>query len=287
MPSPRLMGLPSHAELAAFIQTFLPPQANVKDVHFVFRAARHPLYQPERRRIRRVVFGVTPSAGFYSALNDPDAAYSPACFLHRPWTLNIRAIPRDSLVLASHNAFDANLTVGWNQALAARLNLVLDDAICIKGYKSNPDREIGLVARLKEAVLLDSAADGIKAEFGGAGELYAASTPHQQGEGASISIMAIMNAFHIEEIERVLSAARSVDWIAEHEDGRRVLYLTGAARDYGLEAAAKVGMPAYCVGHRACEEWGIRYLAQQTRLKWPALDVVDIVGEEPEETETK
>jgi len=121
----------------------------------------------------------------------------------------------------------------------------------------------------------------ILTEFDGVGELFAP-VPIEEGAAtdAQVDVLAIMNAFHAEEVERVLVAAEGAGWIDKAADGCRVLYLTGAARQYGLDAAAKVNMPTVCVGHRACEEWGIRYLAQETRARWPELEVVEILEEE-------
>ncbi|ETN38952.1 uncharacterized protein HMPREF1541_06994 [Cyphellophora europaea CBS 101466] len=280
MPSARPPCLPAHTEVAAFLQGFLPPQANVTDVPFLFHTPRHPLYAPERQRVSRFIFGVTATTGVYAALNDADVRQAPACFLHRPWSLDRRRVRRGSLVFASHNAFDANLTVGWNEALGARLGLRIDNAICIQGYKGNSDRKIGLVAKLAQATPLTVLVEQLKAEFAGAGELFVPQSLEQHLTGSMIDIVAIMNAFHPDEISRVLSAVRDASWLEHDCDGTKLLYLTGAARDYGLEAAAKANMPALCVGHRACEEWGVRYLAEQLRNKWPDVDVVEVLEEE-------
>lgn len=280
MPARLPANTPTHAEIAAFIQGFLPPQANVNEVPLLFHTPRHPLYAPERQRTLRLIFSVTPTAAVYKALNDPDVPQAPVCFLHRPWTLDRRHVRRGSVVFASHNAFDANLTVGWNEALASRLALRLDSAICIQGYKGDPERKIGLVAQLREPAALGSLAASVSQEFAGAGQLYAPSEADQRTPDGRVEVVAIMNAFHQDEIDRVLEATRVAGWIRKDDDGRRLLYLTGAARDYGLEAAGRVTMPAYCVGHRACEEWGIRYLVKQARLTWPALEVVEVLEEE-------
>ncbi|PPJ59504.1 hypothetical protein CBER1_10008 [Cercospora berteroae] len=131
---------------------------------------------------------------------------------------------------------------------------------------------------------LQALSQELKNEFYGAGELYHAETSDasalETGIAAPVRIVAIMNAFHAEEIQHVLEAARAKDWIGPEADGSSILYLTGAAHDYGLAAIKEVNMPAFCVGHRACEEWGIRYLTEQLRNKWPALDIVEVLEEE-------
>jgi hypothetical protein len=63
------------------------------------------------------------------------------------------------------------------------------------------------------------------------------------------------------------------------EDCSGVLYLTGAANDEGVEAALAKRMKVVCVGHRLCEVWGIAYLADRVRERWPGVDV-QVVDEE-------
>ena len=180
-------------------------------------------------------------------------------------------------MLASHKSFDEHLTVGWNVALAERLGLDVSGAVCLKGYKGDAERKIGLVARVVGRLRMEEMVGRIRGEFGGAGELFGG---REDVEEQEVAVVAIMNAFHAEEVERVLQVVREAGWFSDAIDGQSVLYLTGAARELGLEAAKKVNMSTYCVGHRACEEWGIKYLARQTELRWPVLNVVTVLEEE-------
>lgn len=123
---------------------------------------------------------------------------------------------------------------------------------------------------------LGSLAGAVRREFAGAGDLH---LPAGKQE-SRISVVAIMNAFHPTEIERVLDAAHAAGWIRDRENGANVLYLTGAAREHGLKAAATANMPAICVGHRPCEEWGIRYLGEKVKEQWPDLTVEEVLEEE-------
>ena len=76
-------------------------------------------------------------------------------------------------MLASHKSFDAYLTVGWNVVLASRLGAELEDAVCVKGYKGDPERKIGLVARfVSGGRRFEDLVKDIKREFGGVGDLY-------------------------------------------------------------------------------------------------------------------
>ena len=294
IPKMPLYPVPTHTDLVAFFQRLLPVSTNAKEVPFLWHKPRHPAYNPSLRPTTAVVLSITPTPGFYEANNDTSKPSAPLCFLHRPWTLDRYALRKGSLVLANHASFDEHLTVGWNVALATRLGLDLSGAVCIQGYKNNPDRKIGLVARLSEPMPAAALAKKIKDEFHGVGDFHAPQdVADETSASASISVVAIMNAFHADEIQRVLDAAREKDWIEPDVDGRCVLYLTGAARDYGLAAIKDVNMPAFCVGHRACEEWGIRFIAERLRAEWPSLEVIEVLEDEehpppkPQKTKTQ
>ena len=182
----------------------------------------------------------------------------------------------------------------------------------MQGYKGDPERKIGIVGRLLEEEGEGAAAvfARIRREFGEEGELFLPSdrasqsprSPPAAGAGADaaagaekggvltqpvggagdsqVRVLAVMNAFHAEEIQRVISLSVEAGWISPSSQGREILYLTGAPRPYGLEAAAANGMPAVCVGHLACEKWGLRWLAEQVRKEYSGLDVLEIYEEE-------
>ena len=88
-----------------------------------------------------------------------------------------------------------------------------------------------------------------------------------------------MNAFHPAEVDRVASVAVEAGLATSLEDCSGLLYLTGAVREEGLEAALQKGMKVVCVGHRLCEAWGIAYLAEKVKERWPEVDV-QVVDEE-------
>ena len=88
-----------------------------------------------------------------------------------------------------------------------------------------------------------------------------------------------MNAFHPAEVDRVAAVAVEAGLVASLEDCSGLLYLTGAVREEGLEAALKKGMKVVCVGHRLCEVWGIAYLAEKVKERWPEVEV-QVVDEE-------
>ncbi|OJD37528.1 ngg1p interacting factor 3 nif3 [Diplodia corticola] len=272
-------GPPSHASVTQFLSSLLPPAAN--DVNFLYHTPRHPAYDPSRTVVSRVVLSIAPTPGVYAALNTASSSTPPLCVLHRPWQLDRRAVPKGTLVIASHTSLDMYLTVGWNITLAGRLGLHIPSAVCIQGYKGDPQRRIGIVAKVRPGVTpsLGSLTDAVRREFAGAGDLHLPAGA-ALGSDSRIAVVAIMNAFHPDEINRVVHAAKEAKWIGENDDASNVLYLTGAARDYGLEAAAAASMPAICVGHRSCEEWGVRFLAETLKEQWPELSVEEVLEEE-------
>ncbi|KAH7057196.1 hypothetical protein B0J12DRAFT_405626 [Macrophomina phaseolina] len=281
---------PTHANVTHFLSTLLPPCAN--DVQFLYHTPRHPSYDPTRIQASHIVLSISPTPGVYAALQQrPPTATDhnqPICILHRPWRLHRRALPPSTLVLASHASLDTYLTVGWNTTLASRLGLLSGTssaAACIQGYKGDAKRKIGLVAALRADTpnnTLATLTDAIKREFAGAGELYLPAGGGRESVRleSRITAVAIMSAFHAEEVERVLEAAAERGWIGDRRDGSGMLYLTGTAREHGLEAAAIANMPVVCVGHRPCEEWGMRYLAEKLREQWPELAVEEVSEDE-------
>jgi putative NIF3 family GTP cyclohydrolase 1 type 2 len=278
---------PTHTAVVRFIATLLPIKEN--DVSRLYHVPRNPRYDPNTALVDQIVLSVTPTPGVYSLVGyapdnvhlGPSAVPSSSrprpprtlCFLHRPFTLDRRSVRRGALVVASHTSFDEVLTVGWNTALAERLQMNVEGSICVQGYKGDPERRIGIVGQVP--MVRDMLLHRIREEFGEA-ELA------HDGLSDEIRAVAIMNAFNEEEVHRVLELALQHGWAAAEDEapGKHVLYLTGQARVGGLEAAKVLGMTVVCVGHRPAEDWGIRYLAVQLRSTFPAVHVEDIYEEE-------
>lgn len=273
---------PTHAAVTQFLSTLVPLKEN--DVPRPYHVPRNPRYSPETAVIEQIVLSVTPTAGVYSLIgyssHDTSIASSlgarlprTLCFLHRPFTLDRRSVRRGTLVLSSHTSFDENLTVGWNPILAERLQVDVGDSICLQGYKGDPERKIGIIGPV--TLVRDLLLHRIKEEFGEA-ELA------HDGLSDEIRGVAIMNAFHEDEVQRVLEVALQRGWADADDEapGKHILYLTGQPRVVGLEAAKALGMTIACVGHRPAEGWGIRYLAEQLRNEYPGTRVVDLYEEE-------
>ena len=258
---------PTHATVTHFIETLLPLKEN--DVPRLYHVPRNPRYDPETAVVDQIVLSVTPTPGVYSFIGyTPDNASLESsarpsyhtrpprtlCFLHRPFTLDRRSVRRGTLVLSSHNSFDEVLTTGWNPSLASRLQINVDNSVCIQGYKGDPDRKIGLVGPISMA--RDLLVHRIREEFGEAELAY-------DGPSDEIRAVAILNAFNEDEVKRVLEVAIQHGWVMADDEapGKQILYLTGQPRANGMEAAKALGMTVVCVGHRPAEDWGIRYIA--------------------------
>ncbi|KAJ8113508.1 hypothetical protein OPT61_g4369 [Boeremia exigua] len=266
------MPLPTHAAVTRFVASLLPFKDN--DVPLRYHVPRRRRYDAELAFIDRIVLSITPTPGVYGFIGHAEV-YRPLrtlCFLHRPWQLDRRAVRGDTLVLSSHTSFDEHLTVGWNPPLAMRLGMAEEDWFCVKGYKGDAERKIGIVGSvsLPRHTLLDR----IQSEFGQM-ELI------QHGQSDKIRVVAIMNAFNEEEVLRVLNMAQERALVPDasfEAQGRHVLYLTGQPRESGMLAATTLGLTVACVGHRTTEEWGIRFLAAALRTAFPDLEyLADLV----------
>lgn len=277
---------PTHNAVSQFISSFVPPKPN--DVQFLYHVPRHPKYRPDHARVDQVILSVTPTSGVYDTIGYDahlsELAATPGeilphpprtiCFLHRPFALERWRVRRGTLVLASHTSFDENLTVGWNVELAGRLGMNPNESVCVQGYKGDAQRRIGIVGEVcAPRGLLERR---IKQEFGTLESKY-------EGGSDEIRVVAIMNAFHAEEVHRVLNVAEQCGWTQQGTSGgRHVLYLTGEPRESGLSVAREYGLSVICVGHRAAEEWGIRYMGISIRAAFPSLQVKEILEtEEP------
>ncbi|KAH9890754.1 hypothetical protein F4778DRAFT_366558 [Xylariomycetidae sp. FL2044] len=281
MSLPENLNTPSIASVSSFLQSIFP--ARNGDAPFHYHTPRTTRFNPHMIAATHIVLSITPTPGFYTALRASPST-SPIAFLHRPWTLDRRQMPRHGTVLTCHKGFDEVLTTGNNAALAVRLGMDLERSTVIRGYKGDLERTIGIVGPIpptpKQALLEMVTAEFqcFEGSFGfdteNSDDPVAADTCH------SINALAIMNAFHPEEVDRVSMCAIELGISSSHEHCDGLLYLTGAVRQQGLQAAMQKRMKVICVGHRTCEEWGIRYLAEILQRRWPSLRVDAILEDE-------
>lgn len=268
------MPLPTHAAVTRFVASLLPIKEN--DVPLLYHVPRRRRYDAELAFINRIVLSITPTPGVYPFIDHTEShiAARTLCFLHRPWQLDRRAVRGDTLVLSSHTSFDENLTVGWNPPLAARLGMSEENWFCVKGYKGDPDRKIGIVGSV--AVSRNTILEQIQREFGQTELIHG-------GKSEEIRVVAIMNAFNEEEVMRVLNMAQERAWVPDasfEARGRHVLYLTGQPRESGMLAATALGLTVCCVGHRKAEEWGIHFMAAALRIAFSNVPVEEVYEDE-------
>jgi putative NIF3 family GTP cyclohydrolase 1 type 2 len=268
--------LPTHAQLIEFFTTILPP--GPQDVPLQYHVPRWPGYDPSAMVVQDIVLSIAPTPETYARLSQlARGRQKAAAFLHRPFALDRAALPRGSLVLASHGRFDERMTVGWNPAVAARLGVATARARILCGYKGDPARCVGMVGPLDAPQRLGALRDRVRSEFGVA-------DLHLGGEGggsagAYVTTVAIMNALGPEVVARVIQTAQDCGF-TESGKGANVLYVTGEPRDIGLKAASALHMPVICVGHDAAEEWGVRHIAELLGASFTALRVHTVFEDE-------
>lgn len=207
---------------------------------------------------------------------------------------------------SSHKAFDEGLTVGCNFELMVRLGTEVggEKAKVLIGYKGDEGRRIGVVAGFGEGgVEKEDVRKRVEREFGdlegeggwfgfdsqaaiSAGDGEAVDARKGFEKSTKITSIACMNAFHPAEVDRVAAAAVDAGFASSLDDCSGVLYLTGAVREEGLQAALQKGMRVVCVGHRICEVWGVAFLAERVKEKWPDMRV-EVVDEEEVKPEPK
>ncbi len=133
----------------------------------------------------------------------------------------------------------------------------MDESFCIQGYKGDANRKIGIVgqASVPRVTLIKY----VQEEFRTTELIH-------DGLSSEIRVIAIMNAFHEDEVQRVIEISQQRGWIESSATtpGQHILYLTGAPRIGGLQAAQALGMTVVCVGHRQAEDWGIRLHGSST-----------------------
>lgn len=182
--------------------------------------------------------------------------------------------------------------MGCNFALLEKLGFDIDNATVLKGYKGDEGRRIGVVAGTADGLVLTAAEtrQRVQREFGdfkGEGGWFGFEDEDGEGAGPGVKAVACMNAFHLEEVERVTAAAVEKGFADDVGRCPGVVYLTGAVREEGLKAALEKGMRVVCVGHQICELWGIKYLADRVREMWPGLEVKVVDEEELKVEKTK
>lgn len=258
----------THATLTAFLHTLLP--AAPTHLPLIYHTPR-----THHIPITRIVLSITATPGIYPLLHP-----GTALFLHRPWDLDRRRMKPSTLVLTSHQRLDELLTTGYNMPLLQRLG-VQETMAPIVGYKGDPERKIGLVARLAgKGVSLGDWIDRIHEEFHGL-ESVTRPTSEEQDTYPAPRYIACMNAFEPAVIDRALAAAQSLS-PDQRIDPQQIIYLTGQPRPLGTTYAAERRIPCLFTGHRRAEVWAVNYLAGMLSEGFDGVEVL-VVDEEWEE----
>lgn len=158
-----------------------------------------------------------------------------ALFLHRPWKLDVDALPPEVMVLWSHLPFDERMTVGHNPYLAAALGMT-----GTAPFGERDGRPLGMIGGITHASAEDVLA-AVRRVFGGM----------ESFEGGARGT-----------VWRIAAVGAMTDALvrAAHAAGAD-LYLTGQLRAPAARAVVETGIAVAAVGHRRSEQWGLRTLA--------------------------
>jgi putative NIF3 family GTP cyclohydrolase 1 type 2 len=171
-----------------------------------------------------------------------------ALFLHRPWKLKPEQLEPDIGVVSYHLAFDERLTLGFNPRLAEVLGMIRVEVL---GKKQG--RAIGMIGEIPPQSFA-SYCLYIDQVFGGQDKA-------NPGGCNTVSRVAVVGAMTDELVRE--AALRGGG-----------LYITGQLRQPAQEAVLETGIGVIAVGHRRCEEWGLRSLAGVMRERWSGLEVI-------------
>lgn len=209
-----------------------------------FKDDQGGIYHPSSRPIRRIGLALEPWAGLAEWANSKQLD---ALFLHRPWKLELNQLAPDVGVVAYHLAFDERMTLGFNPRLADVLGM---SALEVLGEKEG--RPIGAIADIPTHSFA-SYCDRMHQIFGGQDKALA----NSKTDIKRVAVGGAMNDALVRE-----AAARGAD-----------LYITGQLRQPAEAAVMDTGIAVVAVGHRRCEEWGLRSLAGILRDRWSKLKV--------------
>ena len=221
------------------------------------------LYAPEskaqkQKDVQHMLFALEPPD---SALELKDKSYE-AVFMHRPFDLHLRSFP-NSYILWSHDDFDNNMTVGFNPALAADLQLLDPLQEVYWTNRKGTERRIGMVGSLDHTQSYGKYRRHVEQLFDGSDASKANGVPH-------ITNVAVMGAFNPDLLQRMKS---------EHNID---LYITGQVRQAAMQVAKDLNIAVIAVGHQRCEAYGLRTLVTSIRqcsdesVKSEALTDLDI-----------
>ncbi len=228
---------PSLSQVAAYLDRALGSARFPHDQASVYRASSQP--------ITRMGLALEPWTGIEAWIWQERLD---ALFLHRPWRLVREKLPEHVGVLASHLAFDATLTFGFNQRLAQALSMTQPVPFAYKD--SVPQGMHGTIEPTSLKSLLATLT-----------EIFGKAPGMQSGLGETVEHIAVVGAMNDALIRE--AAAQGVTF-----------YITGQLRPSAADAVRETEMTVAEIGHAEGERWGLRALAGILRERWDHLDVV-------------
>jgi putative NIF3 family GTP cyclohydrolase 1 type 2 len=229
--------MPSLDEIAEFLNHYFAVHRFGDDQGGIYRHSTRPIH--------RIGLALEP----WTQLNQwVSNRQLDALFLHRPWKLEPEQLEPDVGVVSYHLAFDERLTLGFNPRLAEALGM---SAIEVLGKKEG--RPIGMIGE----ILPQSFArycSYINEVFGGQDK----ANPGNCDKVLRVAVVGAMTEALVRE-----AVSRGAD-----------VYITGQLRQPAEATVLETGISVIGVGHRRCEEWGLRALAGVMRERWFELEVI-------------
>jgi len=224
-----------------------------------FHTERYPIdeqggiWHPTTRPIHRLGLALEPDAGLLEWVSQgkPDALW-----LHRPWNLDLSALPTGVGVLTHHLPFDETLTLGYNLYLAGKLGLSNLEEIGYKQAPGLPPRAIGMLGETTSADWFEK----LTLEFEGK-------------DGSNLLVEVLQQEISHQTTTRIaVVGAMTEALVREAAERGATVYVTGQYRQPARRAVEETGIHVVEIGHRASEEWGLRSLAGVLRERWPQLE---------------
>lgn len=100
----------------------------------------------------------------------------------------------------------------------------------------------------------------------------------------TIELLVSMNAFTPEIVDRIWDAIQAS---FPSIPAPKVLCVTGAVRESGIARASEIGFNVVAVGHKRCEDWGVKYFQRRLVDEFGSTDLEVEWVDEPEEREQK
>jgi putative NIF3 family GTP cyclohydrolase 1 type 2 len=203
------------------------------------------VYRHSTRSISRIGLALEPWTELSTWASDRQID---ALFLHRPWKLQPEQLEPDVGIVSYHLAFDERLTLGFNFRLAEVLGM---EALEVLGHKEG--RPIGMIGEIppQSFAMYRIYSDEV---FGGQDQ----ANPNSCDRVSRVAVVGAMTDDLVRE-----AALRGAD-----------VYITGQLRQPAEAALLETGIGVIAVGHRRCEEWGLRALAGVMRERWSGLEVI-------------